>query len=783
MSKIRIYELAKELNVPSKKLVDALADLNLNVQNHMSTIDETVADIIRDVLRPKPKKGKKAEAEAVAVEPAEQLPPTELPKIQEQVTQLTTTGLTLAVQPVQNKESYTKPMTAKSQETFLDTTKASPAPMAGVLEDVDAEKAFLTEDAEEITHKPAKRPIVTANRPDGANRRPTDNNRRNQTRPRPPVRTEQPRRVETFVVKLGREDMTVGELAAKLKRPASDVIRRLIELGVMASINQTIDADTAVLIATELGYTVEQAAPPKPVYDSPFEAPPIADTPGQLVGRPPVVTVMGHVDHGKTSLLDAIRQTNVTAQEAGGITQHIGAYQVEIMGQMITFLDTPGHEAFTAMRARGAQATDIAVLVVAADDGIMPQTIEAINHAKAAGVPIVVAVNKIDKPGANPERVKQQLAEHGLVPEDWGGETICVNVSALKHQGIDDLLTSILTLAEIAEFKANPEKPARGVVIESRIDKGRGPTATVLIHEGTLNVGDAVLAGTTYGRIRAMTNDKGRRLKGAGPSSPVEIVGLSDAPGAGEQFMVVDDEKIARGFAERMRDKKRQEEMKTVQRVSLDDLFAQIQQGQLKELRIVLKADVQGSVEALRQSLSKLGNAEVAVKVIHDGVGPVNESDILLATASDAIIIGFNVRPDASTRRMAEQHNVDIRLYRVIYEAIEDVQKAIKGLLAPVFREVILGQAEVRQVFKVTKVGSIAGCHVTDGKITRQAKVRLIRGGLVVFEGHIESLKRFKDDAREVAAGYECGIGLDGFNDLKEGDTIEAFVSEQVPQQ
>lgn len=828
MSKIRIYELAKELNVPSNKLVDALADLNLNVQNHMSTIDDAVADIIRDVLRPKVKKSKKSEAapaQAQAPEPAAAAVPVTPPAPAAKVTPSvpakesgkpsapaakvtppapmkelgkpsapakeaakppTTTGRTVPVPPVQDKETDTKPMTAKAPVASLDQS-AQPIRAAEVPEEVETlEKVFQTEDAAEAARRRAKRPTPGPARPEAGNRKSPDNQRHNRQRPQTHSagRPDQfGRRPEPTVVKLAQEDITVGEFAGKLKRPAAEVIRRLIDLGVMASINQSIDAETATLLATEMGFTVEQAAPPKPVYDNPFDIPQAEEDPSQLLMRPPVVTVMGHVDHGKTSLLDAIRQTNVTAQEAGGITQHIGAYQVEIMGQTITFLDTPGHEAFTAMRARGAKATDIAVLVVAADDGIMPQTIEAISHAKAAGVPIIVAVNKIDKLNANPDRVKQQLTEHGLVPEQWGGETICVDVSATKRQGIDDLLTSILTLAEIAEFRANPNKPARGVVIESKIDKGRGPVATVLIHEGTLNVGDAVLAGTTYGRIRAMTNDKGRRLRSAGPSAPVELVGLSDAPGAGEPFMVLDDEKAARGYAEQMRDKKRQEEMKTVQRVSLDDLFSQIQQGQVKELRIVLKADVQGSVEAVRQSLSKLGNQEVEVKVIHDGVGPVNESDILLATASEAIIIGFNVRPDANIRRMAEQQNVDIRLYRVIYDAIEDVQKAIKGLLAPVFREVVLGQAEVRQVFKVSKVGTIAGCHVTDGKITRQAKVRLLRSAVVVFEGHIESLKRFKDDAKEVAAGYECGIGLEGFNDIKEGDLIEAFVTEQVPQQ
>ncbi len=797
MSRIRIHELAKELNVPSKKLVDALADLNLNVQNHMSSIDDAVADIIRDVLKPKAKKGKKSSAEAstAVVDSTEQHEPaldsgshTTDARLQPEEQ---TNNNVAPVRPVPDKEPSQKQMTITTQKPAQPRQVPS-APVAPVTptpsipevsDEVELDTAFEgKKDEAAARSKRPKRPAGPQARTDNSARKGGDNRHRGD-RSRPPLRNEPTRRNEPAVVKLGSEDITVGELAGKMKRPAAELIRKLIDLGVMASINQAIDADTAALIATELGFTVEQATPPKPVYENPFDEPSPVDDPSQLLSRPPVVTVMGHVDHGKTSLLDAIRQTNVTAQEAGGITQHIGAYQVEIMGQTITFLDTPGHEAFTAMRARGAKATDIAILVVAADDGIMPQTIEAINHAKAAGVPIIVAVNKIDKPGANPDRVKQQLTEHGLVPEEWGGETICVNVSALKKQGIDDLLTSILTLSELAEFRANPDKPARGVVIESKIDKGRGPVATVLIHEGTLTVGDAVLAGVTAGKVRAMTNDKGRRLKSAGPSAPVEIVGLPDAPGAGEQFMVVADEKMARNYAELLRTKKRDAEMKTVQRVSLDDLFDKIKEGQLKQLSIVLKADVQGSVEALRQALSKLGNEEVSVAVIHEGVGPVNESDILLASASDAIIIGFNVRPDASTRKIAEQHNVDIRLYRVIYDAIEDVEKAIKGLLAPVFKEVVLGQAEVRQVFRVTKVGTIAGCYLTDGKITRQAKVRLLRGGVVIFEGQIDSLKRFKDDVREVAAGYECGIGLAGFNDIKEGDLIEAYIIEQVARQ
>lgn len=768
MSKIRIYELARELNVPSKKLVEALADLDLNVQNHMSTIDNEVADIIRQVLRPAEKTAarqpEKVAAEVPKEQPRKQDPPQEARK-----------GKDVSAEKSQPKENEAKPVIARqpsSKQQPRESSVEQPAEPAA-LEELDDLEEFDLPDEEQTKPKRS-----SARR--GDDRQRSRGRRSSNRRARGRQQTATESKPEPRVVKLDAADITVGELATKLKRPANEVIRKLIELGVMAAINQTIDVDTATLVANELGFEVQQAAPPAPVYDSPFEIPVEPDDPADLKLRPPVVTVMGHVDHGKTSLLDAIRQSNVTATEAGGITQHIGAYQVKIMDQLITFLDTPGHEAFTAMRARGAQATDIAVLVVAADDGIMPQTVEAINHSKAAGVPIIVAINKIDRPAANPDRVKQQLTEHGLIPEEWGGDTMCVNVSALKRTGIDDLLTAILTLAEVAELKANPNKPARGVVIESKVDRGRGPVATVLIHSGTLNVGDVVLAGASQGRIRAMNNHQGRRIQSAGPSTPVEIVGLSDVAEAGEPFMVLADEKEARQYAEKLREKKREEELKSVQRVSLDDLFSQIQQGEVKDLNIIVKADVQGSIEALRQSLIKLSTDEVEVKVIHEGVGPVNESDILLATASQAIIVGFNVRPDPATRKLAEQQNVDIRLYRVIYDAIEDVENAIKGMLAPVFREAVLGQAEVRQIFKASRIGTIAGSYVTDGKITRQAQVRLIRDGVVIYEGRLDSLKRFKDDVREVLAGYECGITLENFNDIKEGDIIEAFSMEEV---
>jgi translation initiation factor IF-2 len=489
---------------------------------------------------------------------------------------------------------------------------------------------------------------------------------------------------------------------------------------------------------------------------------------------------MGHVDHGKTSLLDAIRETNVIATEAGGITQHIGAYQVEHSGKKITFVDTPGHEAFTAMRARGAQVTDIAILVVAADDGVMPQTVEAINHAKEANVPIIVAINKIDKPGANPERVKQELTEHSLVPEEWGGETICANVSALKREGLKELLEMILLVAEVSEFKANPNRPARGTVIEAELDKGRGPVASVLVQKGTLNIGDMIMAGPSFGRVRAMMDDKGQRIKKAGPSTPVEVLGFSEVPQAGDIFIVVEDEKLARHIAARRQTKKREDELKTNARVSLEDLFKHIKEGQIKELGIIVKADVQGSVEALSQALERLNTGEVKVNIIHGGVGAITETDIMLASASNAIIIGFNVRPDVNARKAAEIEKVDVRLYRVIYDAIEDVKAAMSGLLDPEYREVTLGRAEIRKIFKASKIGTIAGCYVVEGKIERDAGVRVVRDGIVIHEGKLDSLKRFKDDVKEVVQGYECGLALERYNEIQEGDVIEVFTTEAV---
>ncbi len=579
------------------------------------------------------------------------------------------------------------------------------------------------------------------------------------------------------VIKLG-ESITVKDLAGKLGREVSEVIKKLMMLGIMASINQEVDLDTATLLAGEFGVEVEELPP----EEDPTEIPEIEDDEASLVLRPPVVTVMGHVDHGKTSLLDSIRQTHVTAQEAGGITQHIGAYQVVSHGKRIVFLDTPGHEAFTAMRARGAQVTDIAILVVAADDGVMPQTIEAINHSKSAKVPIIVAINKMDRQGANPDRVKQQLSDHGLIPEDWGGDTIMVPVSAHNKTGINELLEMILLVAEMQEIKANPNRHAFGTIIEAQLDKGRGPVATVLVQKGTLHIGDSIIAGVAYGKVRAMVNDRGEKVKKAEPSTPVEVLGLTDVPQAGDILAAVD-EKVARAVAEKRIAKKRTEDMQHSQKVSLDDLFKQIQEGNIKDLNIVIKADVQGSIEALRQALIALNEntKEVRVTIVHAGVGAINESDVMLASASNALIIGFNVRPDSNARKSAETEKIDIRTYRVIYEAINDVEAAMNGMLAPEYKEVIQGRVEIRKVFSIAK-SVVAGSYVLEGKITNSSQIRLIRDGIVIHEGALESLRRFKDDVKEVAAGYECGISIEKFRDIKEGDIIEAFAMEEVKQ-
>ncbi|KKB38936.1 Translation initiation factor 2 [Bacillus thermotolerans] len=600
-------------------------------------------------------------------------------------------------------------------------------------------------------------------------------NKQRQTKPVAP----QPKKVKELPEKITFSgSLTVSELAKKLNREPSEIIKKLFMLGVMATINQELDSDAIELVAGEYGVEVEEEILiDKTDLETYFEE---EEDEGKLVERPAVVTIMGHVDHGKTTLLDSIRHTKVTEGEAGGITQHIGAYQIEANDKKITFLDTPGHAAFTTMRARGAKITDITILVVAADDGVMPQTVEAINHAKAAEVPIIVAVNKIDKPTANPDRVMQELTEHGLIPEDWGGDTIFVPLSALTGEGIDQLLEMILLVAEVEELKANPERRAIGTVVEAELDKGRGSVATLLVQNGTLHVGDPIVVGNTFGRVRAMVNDIGRRIKSAGPSTPVEITGLQDVPLAGDRFVVFADEKTARHVGEIRAQEALQAQRSEKSRVSLDNLFEQMKQGEMKDLNIVLKADVQGSLEAVAAALQKIEVEGVNVKIIHTGVGAITESDIILASASNAIVIGFNVRPDVNAKRAAEAEEVDVRLHRIIYKVIEEIEAAMKGMLDPEFQEKIIGQAEVRQTFKVSKVGTIAGSYVTDGKITRDSGVRLIRDGIVIFEGEVDALKRFKDDAKEVSQGYECGITIKNFNDVKEGDIIEAFIEEEI---
>ena len=682
MSKIRVYELAKELNVSSKNLINLLMEeFGVEVKNHMSVIEDEDATLIKELLgdTSSESEGKKSIVDEYEDELAESL----------------------------NKGVKRKKKNKKELEKEQAEQNAEAA--CGVIEIGDT--------------------------------------------------------------------ITVKELCEKLGKPANDVIKNLIFLGVMAGVNQEIDFATAEKLCEKYEVLVEKKE--NEVELEAFEE----DTDvveENLVKRPPIVTIMGHVDHGKTSLLDAIRHAKVTASEAGGITQHIGAYTVSLNGEKITFLDTPGHEAFTAMRARGAQVTDIVILVVAADDGIMPQTKEAINHCKAANVPMIVAINKIDRPGANIDRVKQELTEHGLVSEDWGGDTICVPVSAKTGENLESLLEMVLLTAEMQELTADPNRKAKGTVIEAKLDKGRGSVASLLIQNGTLNVGDSILVGSTYGRIRAMFDDRGKKIKSAGPSIPVEILGLSEVPAAGDRFIVCKDEKTARNMAELRKQKIKADSHQASNRVSLEDLYSQIQEGKVKELAIVVKADVQGSVEAIRQSLEKLSTDDVKVRVIHGAVGAITETDVTLAAASNALVIGFNVRPDGNATVQAEKENIEIKTYRIIYDAIEDVKSAMIGMLEPEYKEVVNGKAEVRMTYKISNVGTIAGCYVTDGKIVRNSEIRVIRDGIVIFESTLASLKRFKDDAKEVAKGYECGLSVEKFNDLKEGDVIESFTMEAI---
>ncbi|MGN1097435.1 MAG: translation initiation factor IF-2 [Clostridia bacterium] len=747
MNKLKVSAVAKSINVPAKELAAVVSRYTGKNKNSQSSLDQSEMDIVLEYYTQKFDDGTSIE-DYVAQNRPKPEPPKEAPKPQ--------------------KEE--KPAEPKPQRTrrYVDTR-------ANV---IDMEKQLAKEKAEALAPE-IKDSVTGKQKIKKKNNSNQGNGRKNQRNNREEELRQTHKKVKQEKIHvLIPDEISVGELASRMKASPAEIIKKLILLGVMAAVTDTIDFDTASLVAEEMGAEVEHevivTAEEKLFNDVPDEE-------KDLVPRPPVVVVMGHVDHGKTSLLDAIRSTNVTASEAGGITQHIGAYMVNINGSPIAFLDTPGHEAFTAMRARGAQVTDIAILVVAADDGIMPQTVEAINHAKAANVSIIVAINKIDKEGANPDRVKQELTEHGLVPEEWGGDVICVEVSAKKKQNIDSLLEMVILTAEMKELKANPNRKAKGTVVEAKLDRGRGPVATVLVQNGTLKVGDIIVAGTAVGRVRAMVDENGRKLKAATPSTPVEIVGLGDVPDGGDLFYAVDDERAARAVVEERRQKQKAESQQAGnQAVTLENLFEHLQEGSAKELNIIVKADVQGSVEAVRQSLEKLSNDEVKVKVIHGGVGAITESDVTLASASNAIIVGFNVRPDAGGRNAAEINKVDMRMYRVIYEAIEEIEAAMKGMLAPTFREAVIGHAEIRQTFKVSGVGTIAGCYVTDGKIQRNCSVRIVRDGIVIHEGELSSLKRFKDDAKEVQSGYECGMAFEKFNDIKEGDNVECFVMEEV---
>ncbi|MBL4952685.1 translation initiation factor IF-2 [Neobacillus sp. OS1-32] len=764
MSKLRVYEYAKKHNLSSKEIISKLKEMNIEVTNHMATLEEAQIKKLDDVYNKSERKTQ--EKKQVNQKPKRPANSSSSAKRNGRPSQ-----------PKQTKKPDAQPKVAakaspKAFEDEEDTVAvpskikvaASPKSKEGKKHDQEYQskenKAFQS-------NKGKSRPHHHQNR----NHNKRKNYQQVETPPQKKKEKELPAKI-TFT-----ESLTVAELAKKLHREPSEIIKKLFLLGVMATINQDLDKDAIELIASEYGVEVEEEVR---VDTTDLEVYFTPDPEESLVERPAVVTIMGHVDHGKTTLLDSIRNTKVTEGEAGGITQHIGAYQVVENGKKITFLDTPGHAAFTTMRARGAQITDITVLVVAADDGVMPQTVEAINHAKAADVPIIVAVNKIDKEAANPDRVMQELTEYGLVAEAWGGDTIFVPISAKNGDGIDNLLEMILLVSEVAELKANPNRKALGTVIEARLDKGRGSVATLLIQNGTLKVGDPIVVGNTFGRVRAMVNDKGRRVKDAGPSTPVEITGLNDVPQAGDRFVVFDDEKTARHVGEARAQQALVAQRGEKVRVSLDNLFEQLKQGEMKDLNVVLKSDVQGSAEALAASLNKIDVEGVNIKIIHNGTGAINESDITLAAASNAIVIGFNVRPDANAKRAAEAEKVDVRLHRIIYKVIEEMEAAMKGMLDPEFVEKIIGQAEVRQTFKVSKVGTIAGSYVTDGKITRDSGVRVIRNGVVIFEGEIDALKRFKDDVKEVAQGYECGITIKNFNDIKEEDIIEAFVMEEV---
>ena len=748
----RVHELGKDINVSSKVLIELLEKYDIKVKNHMTVLELDQTDVILTSYLNKYDDGSTIEQYYEKLHEADaknEMKTDKADKINEKK----------ALDEEEPAEvEIKKENTQKIVDTRQNTVDLNKL-------DTDKIEKLVDLDIEEKAEK--KQKIKKSNQPS-----------KKQEKKQEPVKEKKVKEApaEKKVVEIP-DEISVGDFAARLEVSPTAVVKKLFEVGVMASVSQVIDFDTAALIGDDLGFEIKKEVI---ITDEDRLFNDVEDTEDQLEPRPPVVVVMGHVDHGKTSLLDTIRKTNVIAKEAGGITQHIGAYRVRIHDKKITFLDTPGHEAFTTMRMRGAQVTDIAILVVAADDGIMPQTVEAINHAKAAGVTIIVAINKIDKEGANPDKIKQELTEYDLVPEEWGGDTICVPISAKFNQNIDELLEMVILVAEMKELKANPNRNAKGTVIEAQLDKGRGPVATVLVQNGTLKVGDVVVAGTAVGKVRAMVDDRGNKVKKAGPSVPVEIIGLSEVPEGGDIFHAVNDEKKARAVVEKRKEKIKSDSIQSRAAVSLDALFDQIKQGEVKELNIIVKADVQGSVEAVKQSLTKLSNEEVRVNCIHGGAGGVTESDVMLAAASNAIIVGFNVRPDNGALSSAKQNNVDIRLYRVIYHAIDEIEAAMKGMLAPKFKENVLGHAEVRNTFKVSGVGTIAGGYILDGKISRNSQVRIVRDGIIVHEGILSSLKRFKDDVKDVAAGYECGIGIENFNDIKDGDIIESFVMEEI---
>lgn len=782
--KYKLHEAAKDFNVPSKKLIELLGKYFEGDKKSQTALEEKELDVIFDVLT--------AENAVDSLDSyfAMQKPAGErAPKVQKAAEKAPAKETAKEAAKAPAGEKAQKPAAAAGAPEKRKKEKDPNRPMQsrtkGEIRHIDTR----AENVELDKYNERYENIAPANDRNGDNvvrkqklkqksqqyRKQGMRSRKHETEKERMARIAAERAKKQIKITVP-DEITVGELAARLKMTAAEVIKKLFSLGQMATVNEVIDYDTAAIVATELGAKVEKEVVvtiEERIIDD------TEDAEEDLVKRDPVVCVMGHVDHGKTSLLDAIRHTAVTETEAGGITQHIGAYRVDVDGQKITFLDTPGHAAFTSMRARGAQATDIAVLVVAADDGIMPQTVEAINHAKAANVSIIVAINKMDKPGASPDKIMQQLTEYELIPEEWGGDVICVPVSAKTHMNIDKLLESILLVAELKELKANPNRAGKGIVIEARLDKGRGPVATLLVQNGTLKTGDTIVAGMSVGRVRVMTNDRGQRVETAGPSVPVEITGLVDVPQAGDTFDAVSDERLARELVEQRKREAKEEEFNQFHKVTLDNLFASINQGEMKELDIIVKADVQGSVEAVRQSLEKLSNDEVKVKVIHGGVGAISESDVMLANASNAIIVGFNVRPDPVAAEVAERDGIDMRMYRIIYDCIEEIEAAIKGMLAPKYREVILGRVEVRNVFKLSSAGMIAGSYVLEGKVTRNAQIRVVRDGIVITEDSISSLKRFKDDVKEVAQGYECGIGLEKFNDIKEGDIFEAFIMEE----